>query len=70
MSSSTTWTVASSAPSASLQTTSSCVVWSTPKGPGQAEEVGLCEPHEVQQGQVQGAAPGSGQTPLSIQAGG
>jgi len=31
--------------------------------------MGLCEPHEVQQGQVQGPAPGSGQPPLSIQAG-
>jgi len=30
-----------------------------------AQEVGLCEPHEVQQGQVQGSAPGSEQTPLS-----
>jgi len=41
-----------------------------PEGPGQAQEVGLCEPHEVQQGQVQGAAHGSGQSPVSIQAGG
>jgi len=31
-----------------------------PEGPGQAGEVGLCEPHEVQQGQVQGPTPGSG----------
>jgi len=31
-----------------------------PEGPGQAGEVGLCEPHEVQQGQVQGLTPGSG----------
>jgi len=30
------------------------------EGPGQAGEVGLCEPHEVQQGQVQGPTPGSG----------
>ena len=29
------------------------------KGPGQAGEAGPCEPHEVQQVQVQGAAPGS-----------
>ena len=41
-----------------------------PEGPGQAGEVGLCEPHEVQQGQVQGPAPGSGQSLLSVQAGG
>jgi len=32
-----------------------------PEGHGQAEEVGLCEPHEVQQGQVQGPASGLGQ---------
>ena len=31
-----------------------------PEGPGQAGEVGLCEHHEGQQGQVQGPAPGSG----------
>jgi len=31
--------------------------------------MGLCEPHEVQQGQVQGPASGSWQPPLSIQAG-
>ncbi|KAK4831861.1 LOW QUALITY PROTEIN: hypothetical protein QYF61_019689 [Mycteria americana] len=30
-----------------------------PEGPGQAGEVGLCEPHEVQQGQVQGPSPGA-----------
>jgi len=29
-----------------------------PEGPGQAAEVGLCEPHEVQQGQGQAPAPG------------
>ena len=29
-----------------------------PEGPGQARKVGLCKPHEVQQGQVQGSAPG------------
>jgi len=31
-----------------------------PEGPGQAQEVGLCEPHEVQQGEVQGPALGLG----------
>jgi len=31
--------------------------------------VGPCEPHEVQQGQVQGSAPGLGQHPVSVQAG-
>jgi len=31
-------------------------------------ELGPCEPHEVQQGQVQGPVLGSGQTLLSIQA--
>jgi len=41
-----------------------------PEGPGQAQEVGLCEPHEVQQGQVQGPAPGSGKPLVLIQAGG
>jgi len=35
-----------------------------PEGPGQAREVGLCEPHEVQQGKVQGPAPRSGQPAL------
>ena len=30
------------------------LIWEA--GPGQAAEVGLCEPHEVQQGQVQGPA--------------
>ena len=34
-----------------------------PEGPGQAREVGPCEPHEVQQGQMQGPAPASGQPP-------
>lgn len=29
--------------------------------PGRAGEAGLCEPHEVQQGEGQGPAPGSGQ---------
>jgi len=37
---------------------------------GKLEKWGLCEPHEVQQGQVQGPAPGSGQPLLSAQAGG
>jgi len=32
-------------------------------------EVDPCEPHEVQQGEVQGPAHGSGQPPVSIQAG-
>ena len=41
-----------------------------PEGPGQAQEMGLCEPHEVQQDQMQGPAPGSGQPLLSVQAGG
>ena len=40
-----------------------------PKRPGQAGEVDLHEPHEVQQGQVQGPAPGLGQPSVSIQAG-
>jgi len=31
-----------------------------PKRPGQAAEVGLCEPHEVQQGEVQSPASGLG----------
>jgi len=35
-----------------------------PEGPEQAGEVGPCEPHEVQQGQVQSPARGSGQPPL------
>jgi len=41
-----------------------------PKRPGQAGEVDLHEPHEVQQGQMQGPAPGSGQPSVLIQAGG
>jgi len=41
-----------------------------PEGPGQPQEVGMFEPREVQQGQVQDPAPGSRQPPLSIQAGG
>jgi len=36
------------------------------EGPGQAREVGLCEPHE---GQVQGPAFGSGQSQAQLQAG-
>lgn len=40
-----------------------------PEGPKQAQEVGTLGSHEVQQGQVSGAAPGSGQTLLSTQAG-
>jgi len=32
-------------------------------------EVGLCKAHEVQQGQVQGPAPGLGQSQTQIQAG-
>jgi len=39
------------------------------EGPGQAGEVGLREPHEIQQGQAQGPASGLGQPLLSIQAG-
>uniref|UniRef100_A0A8D0KSU2 Mitogen-activated protein kinase 15 n=1 Tax=Strix occidentalis caurina TaxID=311401 RepID=A0A8D0KSU2_STROC len=38
-----------------------------PEGPGQAWEVGPCEPHEVQQGQVEGPTPGLGQPPISTQ---
>jgi len=40
-----------------------------PEGPGQASEVGLCKPHQVQQGQVQGPAHGLGQSQAQIQAG-
>lgn len=64
-----TQTVGPRAPSASWQVTPSWVVRSTglragihPQGPGQAAEVGPCEPQEVQQGQAPGpgarAAPG------------
>ena len=70
-------TVGLSAPSASLQMTSSWVMWlmclkegMPPEGPGQAWEVGPCEPHEVQQGQVQSPAPGLGQPLVSVWAGG
>ena len=38
------------------------------KGPGQAQEQGPCEHHEVQHGQAQGLAPGSGRIPVSTQA--
>ena len=41
-----------------------------PEGPWRAWWEGPCEPHEGQQGQVQGPASGSGQWPVSIQAGG
>lgn len=64
------------APSASLLTAPSCAGWSRtggmgwhPEGPGKASEVGLCETREVQQGQVQGAVPGSGPSPVSVQPG-
>jgi len=40
-----------------------------PEGPGQGQEVGLSEPHEVQQGQVQGPARGLGQSQAQAQAG-
>jgi len=40
-----------------------------PEGPRQAQEVGPCAAHEVQQGQVEGAAHGLGQSPAQIQAG-
>ena len=32
----------------------------TPEGPGQVQDLGPCEAHEVQQGQVQGPASGLG----------
>lgn len=35
----------------------------------QAQGVGPCEPHEVQQNQMQCPAPGLGQQPVSIQTG-
>ncbi|PKU46707.1 hypothetical protein llap_3024 [Limosa lapponica baueri] len=38
-----------------------------PEGPGQARGAGPCEPHEVQQGQVQSPAPGLGQPPVGGQ---
>lgn len=41
-----------------------------PEKPGQAPEVSPCEPYEIEQGQVEGPACGSGQAPVSIQAGG
>jgi len=39
-----------------------------PEEPGQACEVGLCKPQEVQKDQVLSAAPGSGQSQAQIQA--
>ena len=39
------------------------------EGPGQAAEVGLREPHEIQQGQAQGPARGSGQFQTQARAG-
>jgi len=70
-----TWTVGLSAPSASLLTTWRWVVQLTcwregmlSERPWQAWEVGLCEPHEVQQGQVQGPAYGLGQSQSKIEA--
>ena len=39
------------------------------EGPRQAGELGLCEPHEVHKGQVQGPARGSGQPQTQVQAG-
>ena len=40
-----------------------------PEGPSQAWEAGLCERHEVQQGQVQGHVSRLGQSPISTQSG-
>lgn len=40
-----------------------------PEGPGWAWGVGLCKPQGAQQEPEQGAAPGSGQAPVSTQAG-
>ena len=42
---------------------------SHPEGPGQAGEVSPYEPNEVQQGQVQSAALGAGQSQVFIQTG-
>jgi len=50
------------APSAGLQMTPRRM-GCHPEGPGQAREVGPCEPQEVQQGQVQGPAPRLEQPP-------
>ena len=47
--------------------------WETechPGGSGQAQEMGLCELHEDQEGQVQGPVSGSRHPPVSRQAGG
>lgn len=41
-----------------------------PEEPWEAWEADPCEPHEGQQGQEQGRAHGSGQSAVSIQAGG
>lgn len=37
-----------------------------PKGPGLAEKVGPPELHEVQEGQMQGVVPGSGQSQICV----
>lgn len=42
---------------------------SYPQGPGQAQEAGMWEPHEVHQIQKQDAAPGLGQTQTWLQTG-
>lgn len=54
----------------------SCVVQSArwregmdPEGPGQAGDVGLCEPQEVQQSENQGPTPRLRQSPEHQQAG-
>lgn len=40
-----------------------------PEGPGQDGEVGLRQPHGVQQGQMQGPVPGWGQSQAQIEVG-
>lgn len=40
-----------------------------PEGPGQAWELGLCKPHDVQQGEAQGSTPGSWQSQTHLQVG-
>ena len=40
-----------------------------PEGPGQAWEVGMRKPHEVEKGWVQGPAPGLGQSQAQVQNG-